>query len=85
MKKLPIFKSESDEQVFWKTHDSTDYVDWGPATPATFPNLRPTTRSISLRLPEMMIQHLKQLAHKRDIPYQSLIKVFLQDCLSQSK
>lgn len=79
-KKIPHFPTEDAEREFWATHDSTDYVDWSRATknPA-FPNLKPSTRSVSIRLPELLITELKRLANKRDVPYQSLMKVFLAD------
>ena len=77
LKKMPKFKSEKEEAEFWATHDSTEYIDYSKAKRAIFPNLKPTTRTISIRLPESLIEHLKVLANKRDIPYQSLMKVFL--------
>lgn len=79
LKPVPRFGSEDEEREFWATHDSTEYVDWNRARPATFPQLRPSTRTISLRLPEALIDSLKMLAHKRDVPYQSLLKVFLAE------
>ena len=83
LKPLPAFKSEEQEREFWATHDSMDYVDWWKAERVVFPNLKPTTRTISLRLPETMIGNLKLLANKRDVPYQSLLKTFLADRLKQ--
>ncbi len=80
-KRSPAFSSEEQERVFWASHDSTDYVDWSTAKRRSFPNLRPTLRTISLRLPEAMIGQLKVLANKRDIPYQSLLKQFLAERL----
>lgn len=82
-KQLPKFESEDEERSFWADHDSTDFVDWGSARRRAFPNLRPTLRTISLRLPEFMIGHLKILANKRDIPYQSLLKQFLAERLQR--
>jgi len=79
MKKIPKFKTEAEEQKFWAEHDSTDYVDWSKAKRAVFPNLKPSTQTISLRLPQSMLEELKLLANKRDIPYQSLLKVFLSE------
>jgi predicted DNA binding CopG/RHH family protein len=76
-KKLPKFKDEKEEVEFWATHDSTEYINYSKAKKAIFPNLKPTIRTISIRLPESMIEHLKVLANKRDIPYQSLMKMFL--------
>ena len=77
LKKVPKFKSEKEEFEFWSTHDSTEYVDYSRAKKVLLPNLKPSTRTISLRLPESLIKHLKVLANKRDIPYQSLLKMFL--------
>ena len=78
-KSLPAFDSEQDEQAFWDTHDSADYVDWSGARRVVLPNLKPSTRTISLRLPEHLIDSLKLLANKRDVPYQSLLKLFLAE------
>lgn len=80
-KKIPKFSSEDEEREFWGREDSTEYVDWSKGAPATLPKLRPTLRTISIRLPESMIAELKRLANKRDVPYQSLVKVFLADRL----
>lgn len=77
LKKIPEFKSENEEFEFWSTHDSTEYIDYPRAKRVLFSNLKPSTRTISLRLPESLIEHLKLLANKRDIPYQSLLKMFL--------
>ena len=82
-KQLPQFESEEQERKFWAGHDSADFVDWAAAKRRAFPNLRPTLRTISLRLPESMIGHLKVLANKRDIPYQSLLKQFLAERLQR--
>ena len=81
-KQLPKFKNEEGERKFWANNDSTDYVDWKKAQRAVFPNLKPTLRSISLRLPESMIAELRQLANERDVPYQSLIKHFLRESIN---
>jgi predicted DNA binding CopG/RHH family protein len=78
-KPMPTFKNEDAERAFWANHDSADYVDWSKAKRAVFPNLKPSTRTISLRLPESIIAALKVLANKRDVPYQSLLKVFLAE------
>ena len=75
--KIPAFKNEDEEREFWASHDSTDFIDWKKAKRVTFSNLKPTTKKISLRLPESMIEELKLLANKRDVPYQSLLKIFL--------
>lgn len=79
LKKTPKFKSEEDEARFWEKHDSTEYVDYSKVKRVLFPNLKPSTRTISIRLPESLIEHLKLLANKRDVPYQSLIKMFLAE------
>ena len=79
MKEIPTFKSEEEEQKFWSEHDSTEYVDWSKARQGVFPNLKPSTKTISLRLPEAMLEELKLLANKKDVPYQSLVKMFLAD------
>lgn len=77
--RVPTFKNEDEERKFWATHDSTEFVDWSKAKRAVFPNLKPSTKTISLRLPESIIAALKLLANKRDVPYQSLLKVFLAE------
>jgi predicted DNA binding CopG/RHH family protein len=78
-KAIPRFKSEAEEREFWQTHDSTDYVDWAKAERAVLPNLKPTTQTISLRLPRHLLDAIKTAANARDVPYQSLIKVWLQE------
>lgn len=83
LKDIPKFKTEDEEREFWGTHDSTDYFDWDKAMPMIFPNLKPTTRTISLRLPGSMLDRLKVAANKRDVPYQSLIKMFLKERLDE--
>ena len=80
-KEIPTFTSESEEREFWMTHDSSDYVDWSQARRVTFPNLKLTTQSISLRLPLWMLDSIKSTANRQDVPYQSLIKVWLQEKL----
>lgn len=82
-KKVPQFKSEEEERDFWQTHDSTEYVDWKKAERLTLASLKPSVKTISLRLPESMLEELKLLANKRDVPYQSLVKVFLSDRIEQ--
>jgi len=82
-KKTPKFSSEAKEQEFWADHDSTEFVDWATAKQAQFPNLKPSLRTISVRLPESMIDSLKSLANKRDVPYQSLLKIFLAERIAQ--
>ena len=78
-KAVPTFRSEAEERTFWETHDTTPFVDWGKARMAVFPNLKPSTETISLRLPAALLAELKALANKRDVPYQSLLKVFLAE------
>jgi predicted DNA binding CopG/RHH family protein len=73
------FRDEGQEREYWATHDSADEVDWSKATRVTLSNLKPSVRTISLRLPESMLEALKNLANKQDVPYQSLIKVFLSE------
>ena len=79
LKPIPKFASEADERQFWETHDSAAYVDWSTATVVSLPNLKPSTETISLRLPAPLLSDLKALANKRDVPYQSLLKVFVAD------
>lgn len=84
-KRVPEFRSEDQERAFWATHDSTDYIDWSHARGRKLANLKPSLRTISLRLPVSMIEDLKLLANKRDVPYQSLLKVFLAERLEQER
>jgi predicted DNA binding CopG/RHH family protein len=79
-KAVPPFSSEDEEREFWTTHDSSEYIDWSSAekNPA-FSRLKPSTRTVSIRLPESLIASLKTLANKRDVPYQSLVKIFLAE------
>jgi len=78
-KPIPNFENEDDEREFWATHDSVEYLDWGQAEHVVFPNLKPSTRTISLRMPESMLNELKLLANKMDVPYQSSIKIYLRE------
>lgn len=78
-KKIPHFKNEDEEREFWATHDSTEYVDWSKAEQVIFPNLKPSTETISLRLPQYLLARIKQIANFRDVPYQSLMKIFLAE------
>ena len=78
-KRLPKFKNEDQEREFWASHDSTEYLDWKEAERVVFANLKPSVKKISLRLPESMLEELKLLANKRDVPYQSLMKIFLAE------
>lgn len=82
-KHIPSFSSEAEEQAYWAEHDSADYVDWSQAERVVLPNLRPSTKTISLRLPEHMLEELKLLANKRDVPYQSLLKMYLAERIEQ--
>jgi predicted DNA binding CopG/RHH family protein len=79
LKPVPSFRSEAEERRFWETHDSTDYVDWSNAERVRFANLKPSTTSISLRLPVSLLERIKIAANKRDVPYQSLIKAWLAE------
>ena len=78
-KRIPKFKNEDEERQFWATHSPLDYFDMSKAKKVVFPNLKPSVRSISIRLPEHMLETLKLLANKRDVPYQSLLKMFLAE------
>jgi len=78
-KKIPKFANEAEERRFWQQHDSSEYLDWSDAEEVVLSQLKPSTRKISIRLPESMIEGLKILANKRDVPYQSLLKIFLSE------
>ena len=82
-KKVPRFKSETEEQEFWERADSTEYVDWREAKQVVLSKLKPSLKTISLRLPEFMLEELKLLANKRDVPYQSLLKVYLAERIAK--
>lgn len=84
-KKIPNFENEDQEREFWSNQDSTEYLDWGKAKRLSFPNLKPSTKTISIRLPESMLDDLKMLANKRDVPYQSLLKVFLAERIKEEQ
>ncbi|MGQ0684227.1 type II toxin-antitoxin system BrnA family antitoxin [Bradyrhizobium sp.] len=79
LKRVPAFKTEAEERQFWEKHDSTDYVDWSKAERVRFPNLKPSTTAISIRLPSALLEQIKIAANKRDVPYQSLIKMWLAE------
>ena len=79
LKPIPKFTSEAQERKFWEKNDSTEYVDWSKAQRAVFPNLKPSTKTISLRLPQHLLDSIKSAANSRDVPYQSLMKVWLQE------
>jgi predicted DNA binding CopG/RHH family protein len=76
---IPVFETEAQERAFWETHDSTDLLDWSAAKRVVLPRLKPSTQTISLRLPQHLLDHIKAAANARDVPYQSLIKVWLQE------
>ena len=80
-KAIPKFATEAQERAYWEKHDSTDYLDWSKAKKVALPNLKPTTKTISLRLPQHLLDSIKVAANARDVPYQSLIKVWLQEKL----
>jgi predicted DNA binding CopG/RHH family protein len=84
-RKVPKFKSEAKERAFWQREDSTDYIDWQQAKPARFSRLKPSSRTISIRLPESLLEDIKRLASKRDVPYQSLLKILLAETVSKHK
>jgi predicted DNA binding CopG/RHH family protein len=77
LKPRPIFKSEAQEAAFWAAHDSTEYIDYSKSRRMIFPKLKPSTETISLRLPKSLLDQLKTLANKRDVPYQTLLKLFV--------
>ena len=81
LKSVPKFRSEAEERTFWETHDSSEYVDWSKAQQIALANLKPCTKTISLRLPQHLLDSIKAAANARDVPYQSLIKVWLQEKL----
>ncbi len=82
-KKIPKFKDESAERKFWSDHDSSEHIDWDSAKRVVLPNLKASQQTISLRLPGMMLAELKRLANKRDVPYQSLLKMFLAERIDE--
>ena len=82
-KRIPKFKSEDKEREYWAKQDSTDVLDWKKAKKVVLPNLKPSVKTISLRLPESMLEELKLLANKRDVPYQSLLKIFLSERIDE--
>ncbi len=85
IKPLPRFRSEDEEREFWATHDSTDYFDYAGAREVNFPKLRPSTATISLRLPQGLLDDLRVLANQRDVPYQSLLKVYLAERVAEER
>lgn len=86
LKLIPKFKSEDEEAEFWATHDSTEYLDWSKAVVnPRFPNLKPSTRTITLRVPEFLLYDLKTIANKKDVPYQSLVKMYLDEKVREER
>ena len=85
IKKIPAFKTEAEERAFWEKNDSSEYIDWHQAQPVLMPNLKPSTKTISIRLPESLLDSIKIEANKRDMPYQSLIKVWLSEDVKQNR
>jgi predicted DNA binding CopG/RHH family protein len=83
--RIPRFRSEDQERAFWAEHDVVDYFDWDKAVSGSFPALKPSTTTISVRLPEAMLEELKALANERDVPYQSLLKVFLAERIARER
>lgn len=84
-KVIPEFKTEAEERAFWESHDSSDYVDWRQAESVRLPNLKPSTKTISLRLPVGLLERIKLEANKRDVPYQSLIKAWLDEDIKRRR
>jgi predicted DNA binding CopG/RHH family protein len=85
LKPIPKFQTEDEEREFWATHDVVDYFDWDNAFDGSFPNLKPSTTTISLRLPQALLDDLKALANERDVPYQSLMKIFLAERVARER
>ena len=85
LRPIPKFRTEDEERRFWETHDTTDYVDWSRAKQGVFPNLKPSTTTISLRLPATLLSELKILANKKDVPYQSLLKILLAESIYRER
>lgn len=84
-KEIPKFKNEDEEREFWQNHDTADYIDWSAAKIVSFPNLKPSTETISLRLPKDLLDQIKVLANKKDVPYQSLMKILLTTQIRQEQ
>ena len=83
LKNIPKFRNEDEEREFWSKHDSSEYIDWEQAKQIDFPDLKPSVKSISIRLPESLLNDLKMLANKKDVPYQSLMKIYLAAKVSE--
>lgn len=84
LKPIPKFKNEDDERDFWATADTSEYFDWSKAEEVVFPNLKSSTESISLRLPQPLLARIKELANAKDVPYQSLMKIFLAEKVEEA-
>ncbi len=82
-KRIPKFRTEDEERKFWSSHDSTEYIDYQKAKPVIFSDLKPSTHSISIRMPDYLLSRLKMLAHKKDVPYQSLLKMYLTEKIEE--
>ena len=85
LKTMPRFETEAEERAFWAEHDTSEYFDWSQARRVVLPELRPSTTSISMRLPVSLLTELKRLAHEQDVPYQSLMKVYLAERVAQER
>jgi len=83
LRKIPVFKDKDEERAFWAVHDSSDYVDWERAERATLSKLKPSSKTISIRLPQSLLEELKLIANRRDVPYQSLMKIFLAERIEE--
>ena len=83
--RAPKFRTEEEERKFWAEHDVVDYFDWGSSVPGSFPALKPSTTTISLRLPQALLEELKAMANERDVPYQSLLKIFLAERVARER
>ncbi len=83
LKKVPRFKNEDEERKFWADNDSTDYINWKDAEIISLPKLKPSTKTISLRLPESMLDEIRTIANKHDVPYQSFIKIILKEKIDE--
>lgn len=85
LKRIPKFKNEKEEATFWENHDTTEYFDMGKPLRIEFPNLKPSTKTITLRIPLMLLYKIKKIANQKDVPYQSLMKVFLDEKIKEEK
>ncbi|MBN1893873.1 BrnA antitoxin family protein [bacterium] len=83
LKKIPKFRNEDEERAFWSVHDSSEYVNWDSAEKAALSKLKPSSKTISIRLPQSLLEELKRIANRRDVPYQSLMKIFLAERIEE--